>query len=166
MTAAPGPRTRIGAALVTVLLLLVAITLVALSSLRSSALELRMAGNEQERMEAFQTAQAAVDRIFAGAAGLPLAGGPGYTLCTANLSGCDAPSLRLAGPPFSPTADAVRVTRLAPAALPPPRGLESSADRFAVASFRLDGRHDGSTAGGGRAEVHQGYLRLFPLGEQ
>jgi hypothetical protein len=164
-------RRQSGVVLVAALLLLLTITLVALTSMQGSTLELRMATNEQERMEAFQTAQATIDYILDNPSSFLVKGDvAGYTVCTANLSGCNEATLDLdadvTGSPFDDTQDSVEVTRLDPATMPPPRGLEMSADKFTVANFSVDGKHDAAATGGGYAEIVQGYMRLVPVGAQ
>jgi type IV pilus assembly protein PilX len=57
----PGQR---GAALVVGLLLLVVLTMLAISGMATASLELRMAGNEQYRKRAFQAADAAIERAI------------------------------------------------------------------------------------------------------
>ena len=64
------PRTRptrrqSGAALVVGLLLLVVLTLLAISGMTTASLELRMAGNEQYQKRAFQAADAGVEQAIA-----------------------------------------------------------------------------------------------------
>jgi hypothetical protein len=164
-------RDQRGAVLVAALLLLLTITLVALTSMQGSTLELRMAVNEQERMESFQTSQAAIDYILNDPSSFLVKGDvAGYTICTTNLSGCNETSLSLdadvTGSPFDDDQDSVLVTRLDPATMPPPRGLEMSSDKFTVANFSIDGTHNATASGGGYSEIVQGYMRLVPVGAQ
>ena len=60
-----GPRRQSGAALVVGLILLLVITLFAISGMATAALELLMAGNEQYQERAFQAADAGVERAMA-----------------------------------------------------------------------------------------------------
>jgi hypothetical protein len=55
-----------GAALVIALILLVALSLMAISSMNSASLDLIMAGNEQYRSRAFVAAETGVERAIAG----------------------------------------------------------------------------------------------------
>jgi len=59
-------RTQAGAALVVALILLVALSLMAISSMNTASLDLIMAGNEQYRSRAFATAEAAIERALLG----------------------------------------------------------------------------------------------------
>jgi type IV pilus assembly protein PilX len=60
------PRGERGAALVVGLLLLVVLTLLAISGMTTATLELQMAGNEQYQERAFQAADAAIERAMQG----------------------------------------------------------------------------------------------------
>lgn len=55
-----------GAALVVALILLVALSLMAISSMNTASLDLIMAGNEQYRSRAFAIAEAGIERAFKG----------------------------------------------------------------------------------------------------
>jgi hypothetical protein len=59
------PRWSGGSALVFTLIFLGAITLVAMSAVRTSVLSLKVAGNQQDAMNAMQTAQAVLDEVYA-----------------------------------------------------------------------------------------------------
>lgn len=54
-----------GAVLITALMFLVILTLISITAMRSSTLELRMAGNEQEHRRALQSTQSAVNGVMA-----------------------------------------------------------------------------------------------------
>lgn len=58
------PRSQSGAALVVALVLLVALSLMAISSMNTATLDLIMAGNEQYRSQAFVAAEAGVEQAF------------------------------------------------------------------------------------------------------
>ncbi|HLU62460.1 MAG TPA: PilX N-terminal domain-containing pilus assembly protein, partial [Gammaproteobacteria bacterium] len=55
------PRQQRGAALFVALILLIVITILAVSTMGTSRLELRMAGNTQFSVHAFQAAQSAIE---------------------------------------------------------------------------------------------------------
>jgi type IV pilus assembly protein PilX len=57
-----GPRRQQGAALVIGLILLLVLTLLAVSGMNSASLEFIMAGNEQYRANAFQSAEAGIEQ--------------------------------------------------------------------------------------------------------
>ena len=73
------PRRERGAILVIALVFLVAITLLTLSSMRSSNINLHMAQNEESRVAAIQAAQALSDAIIANPQSTPVVGSSGYT---------------------------------------------------------------------------------------
>lgn len=58
----PHPKLQHGAALVVGLLLLLVLTLLAISGMNSASLEFIMAGNEQYRSNAFQAAEAGIEQ--------------------------------------------------------------------------------------------------------
>lgn len=60
----PTPRSQSGAALVVGLLLLVILTLLAISGMNSATTELVMAGNEQFQARAFQAAETGIERVI------------------------------------------------------------------------------------------------------
>jgi type IV pilus assembly protein PilX len=61
------PQRQKGAVLITALIFLVILTLISVAAMRSSTLELRMAGNEQEHRRALQSTQSAINGVLANA---------------------------------------------------------------------------------------------------
>lgn len=166
MTMRPLRMTQRGAALIVALLLLIVITVLSITAMRTSTMQLRMAVNHQERTQAVQTAQAAIDAALGNLANFPVAGGAGYALCTANwdLPGpaCNQTTVTLpAVTPFtdSTVVNKVKITRPAPDLAPPPRGVGFSADKFGAAAFDIDSQ---ATVRTGQSEMVQGYLVLVP----
>ncbi len=157
-----------GVVLFVALILLVITTLLGLHATRGSALQILMAGNEQERMVAFETSQASIDAVVANKANYPVVGDPGLTNCNAVETDCDRYTVALSGPPFDEHEGmiGVRVTRLAPGFSAPPRGLETSADKFAVSSFSVRSDFNDTEAGGGRSQIVQGLMVLVPKSSQ
>jgi type IV pilus assembly protein PilX len=88
----PAGRSRQqGAALIIGLLLLLVLTLLAVSGMRSASEELIMAGNEQYRQDAFQGAEAGIEQaintgIYDGATTNPVNGTVGTTPYTATIT--------------------------------------------------------------------------------
>lgn len=78
------PRRQRGAALATVLILLVVMTLLGLASLRSTQMEERMSGNQLDRGLAFQAAEAALREAEIRASSRPIPTGRG---CVNGLCG-------------------------------------------------------------------------------
>ena len=90
LTARGWPATQAGAALVVGLILLLVLTLLAISGMTTASLELLMAGNEQYQERAFQAADAGVEQaIAAGVYNTNVAVG-GYNNVAAIESGADS----------------------------------------------------------------------------
>jgi PilX N-terminal len=175
------PKLQSGAALVVALLILIVITALSLAAMRSSTMQLQMASNDEHRMDAFQTAQAAIDYVISIRTDpvspenyFPVIGGAGYALCTAcpgsgypcfprlpENQSCTVSTVSLPAPPFSDYSQ-VQVLRLPPDLRPPPRGTETSIEKFDAATFQVDSVYDQSAAGRGKAELVQGYIILVP----
>jgi len=137
-----------GAILVIALMFLVAITLLTVSSMRSSNIGLHMAQNEESRIAATQAAQALADAIVANPASTPVVGKTGYTACTAGQLNCDRADLPIENP--------ILAAGIAP------RIVESSIDKFTSASFTVTTTYDRVEDGLGRQQVTEGVLVLVP----
>jgi hypothetical protein len=155
-----------GAILVTALIFLAVITMLGVTSMRSSTIGVRMAHNEESRFTAMETAQAISEAIVSTPAAAPVIGDPGFTICTAGEMGCDLYGVPLpagyVGNSVAAGHLSARVERMAPSEKPPPRGLESSLDKFSTASFRVISTYDRGDEGLGRAQLVEGVLVLVP----
>ncbi|MCH9025618.1 MAG: hypothetical protein IIA05_00700 [Proteobacteria bacterium] len=155
-----------GVILVSSLILLVIITLLSMSAMRVSITELRMAGNQETAVTAFQATQALSDAIIDATASTPVIGDPGYTICTGTGVNCDRENWRLPNGMFTDQMNAgvmnSVIVRLAPALRPPPRGIGSSADKFSAAAFSITSTFDMADQGLGRDTVVEGVLILVP----
>lgn len=160
------PGRERGAALITALIFLVVITMLSLTSMRSSMMELRMATNDEARVSAFQSAQSVVDATFADSSNTPVVGNVGYRNCTATVAGCDAYDIALADGIFATEVAngdvTVVVERLGPEERPAPRGLETSATWFASVVFSVQGTYDRADEGLGSTTIEQGVMVLIP----
>ncbi len=155
-----------GAVLVIALMFLVAITLLTVSSMRSSKIGLHMAQNEESRIVAEQAAQALADAIVANPGSTPVVGVSGFTVCTVGEANCNRNDLPvdnsvLAGA-VSESHISARVERTGLAFRPPPRIVESSVDKFSAASFKVTTTYDRTADGLGRQQVSEGVLVLVP----
>jgi Tfp pilus assembly protein PilX len=155
-----------GAVLVVALMFLVAITLLTVSSMRSSKIGLHMAQNEESRIVAEQAAQALADAIVANPGSTPVVGVSGFTVCTVGEANCNRNDLPvdnsvLAGA-VSESHISARVERTGLAFRPPPRIVESSVDKFSAASFKVTTTYDRTADGLGRQQVNEGVLVLVP----
>lgn len=89
-----------GAALIVGLVLLMALTVLAISTMRSATMELTMAGNARYRESAFQLAEAGLNQVFASVAqaqrqGLPM---PPTVLANCRTLLWGAPTMVVVGP--------------------------------------------------------------------
>ena len=155
-----------GAILVISLVILIAITLLTISSMRSSNIGLRMAQNEESRVAAAQGAQALADAIVSDPNTTPVIGGSGFTICTAGESGCNRNDLPVANPEIAyyiATGDLTgRVQRMGPIFRPPPRVVESSIDKFSSATFEVTATYDRADEALGRQQIVEGVMVLVP----
>lgn len=163
----PATRARQGgAALITALIFLVIITVIALSSMRSSTQELRMAVNAEEKVSAGQLAQALSDAVTANPASTPVVGEVGRRVCTTGAPACTDTTLFLPADAAGliPAGDGrfVVVERLGAESRPCPRGTGVSLGAFGCAAFRVNANYDGSANRRGRADVNEGVLVLVP----
>jgi len=155
-----------GAILMIALLFLVTITLLTVSSMRSSNIGLHLAQNEESRITAGQAAQALVDAIVASPASTPVVGTTGYSACTPGETGCDRNDLPVPNPTLAAeiAADHIqaRVDRVGTLFRPPPRAVETSIDKFSSASFRVVTTYDRIDDGLGHEQITGGVLVLVP----
>ena len=160
------PKRERGAILVIALVFLVAITLLTLSSMRSSNINLHMAQNEESRVAAIQAAQALSDAIIANPQSTPVVGSSGYTSCTASEVNCSRNDLSVSD--YSLQSDvaanylSARVERTGATYRPPPRAVESSIDKFTTASFSVTTTFDRAKDGLGRQQITEGVVVLVP----
>jgi len=155
-----------GAILIIALMFLLTITLLTLSSMRSSKIGLYLAQNEESRIAAEQAAQALADAIVSTPASTPVVGLTGYTACTPGESGCSKNDLPVTNPTLAYAVAAnhmqARVERTGTTFRPPPRVVQTSIDKFSAASFRVTTTYDRIADGLGREQVTEGVLVLVP----
>ncbi len=159
-------RRQSGVILVTSLVFLIAITLLAVASMRSSNIGLHMAQNEESRIVALQGAQALADAIVSDPNTTPVIGEPGFTTCTATEYNCDRNDLTMTNAIMAEYTGSgiisARVERMFPALRPAPRGVESSMDKFVAASFEVRSTYDRVSEGLGKQTIVEGILVLVP----
>ena len=156
-------RNQCGAALFTVLIMLVALTLVCLTSLSSSLMELRMSANDEATVAAFQFAQAGVDATVSDSDNTMKVVGSLSNKSCYNASGtaCDQTIASLPAP-IGADHDIV-VTRTSDETCPPrTRDYASSCARQHAVSFDVDSTYDDTESGRGSAQLAQGYIKLIP----
>ena len=161
-----GRHQQRGAVLVVALMFLVAITLLTISSMRSSNIGLHMAQNEESRIAAIQSAQALADVIVANPAATPVVGKSGFTACTPGQAECDRNNLPISDPTLAGDVAnyhlSARVVRTGGTFQPPPRAVESSIDKFTSASFQVTTTFDRVDEGLGRQQITEGIMVLVP----
>lgn len=159
-------RRQSGVILVTSLVFLVAITLLAIASMRSATIGLHMSQNEESRIVAIQGAQALADAIVSDPNTTPVIGDPGFTICSATEVNCQRYDLAMSNASMAEYAASgvvsARVQRMFPAVRPAPRGVESSMDKFVAATFEVRSTYDRSDEGLGRQTIVEGILVLVP----
>ncbi|MBI3575496.1 MAG: hypothetical protein HY083_07585 [Gammaproteobacteria bacterium] len=137
-----------GAALITALVLLVALTVLTLASLGTSLLQLRMSGNEESTMKARQATQAVIDNVIDNAStNFTVTGDIGYTTTGVALTGTTFDS-----------ASSAKITRITKETSV--TGYDTSLYRGA--SFAVEAKYDKSSLGQGKAVTTQGYMRVYP----
>ena len=161
-----GRQGQRGAVLVVALMFLIAITLLTISSMRSSNIGLHMAQNEESRIAAIQSAQALADVIVSNPAATPVVGKSGFTACTPGQANCDRNDLPVSDPTLEMDVAnyhlSARVERTGGTFQPPPRAVESSIDKFTSASFRVTTTFDRVDEGLGRQSITEGIMVLVP----
>ncbi len=149
-----------GVALFTALVFLIVITLLSLTAMRATTLELKMATNEQSFARALESAQSAIDSLFlldnfnVNAAGFvtcynrpnDASCNINNTLATTNTFGPDTNKLRIVQGDVSTFACRV---------------CETSSISFDGVTYRIESAYDNTAAGGARADIAQGFMRLI-----
>lgn len=171
-------RHQSGAALFVALMFLIIITTLSLAAMRSSVLELRMAGNHQMKNTAFQRAQAVVDATVGNAANMPTLADVDATNCmasdpkAADVTVCTSVGVVLDEGYLASDAEYfdgdetdgevyARVTRLAPLEKPAPRSVATSAAIYSVATYQVESVYDLAAVGQGKAHIREGLMLLI-----
>lgn len=166
----PAGRQR-GIALAVALILLVVLTLLALSGVRLSTMELRMALNDQLRVESFERAQSMVDTTIRNFNNTPVLA-QGVALC-ARIDATTAPGCATVRASLADTlsgihtalysANAVNVTirSIPPLNADPPVGTGYSLDKFDASYLRVEGVYNQNSLGYGAARVNEGVAVVY-----
>jgi len=157
-----------GVVLFVSLIMLVVIGMLTLSLMGISRIEMRMANNEEARVNGLQIAQALSDVIIATPDLTPVIGVAGHKNCAGALEDCDMSMTD--NLPDNAIATAVQegyltasATRTTPEFRPPPRGLGWSSSKFVATSFVLDVQYDRTEDGLGQGGVEEGIVVMIPL---
>lgn len=162
-----------GVALAVALILLVVLTLLALSGVRLSTMELRMALSDEMRVNAFEQAQSLVDGTVRRFSNTPILA-PGIVRCAKTPADTDgdgdneacAASIVLPTAFQSDLGNAnvdvnVLIRRIAPQNAEPPVGTGFSLTSFDAAYMQVSGLWDKNTEGRGRAMVNEGIAIVY-----
>ena len=160
-----------GYILLLVMVFLLLLTVLAGTALRVSALEFRMAGNDQFREQALQQALGIADALAVNPQNFPLDLAPGDSLCDVSSS-CANPGLAAATMADAlPAGTLLRysITRRGPLFAPAPElrlaeARTSGASGWQAASFEVQVDIDGTALGLSSARVVQGVALLLPSG--
>jgi Tfp pilus assembly protein PilX len=141
-----------GTALLVALSFLVVITLISLTSMRSSTTELRLANNFEESVAAEQVAQSGVDNILGNSNNFIVTGTSGtektFVLDKTIMAEFDSALMK------------VKVIEGLTAN--PPRNLGVSADKFQGTQFYIEADYNNVDNGRGNAFIGQGLVLLVP----
>ena len=165
----PGARAGIrqrGISLFVSMILLAAITVVLLVSARTTLLELTMAGNEQQRISAFERAQSGIDALYDGRkTHIDFNTDVGDRVCTPNAPGdvsCLRRTLALPADDFDEKNWAWALRTGEAALVCPPAFLEISCTDAKAAFFEFRSQFDARGSGGGNRALTQGTLSILP----
>ena len=165
------PQAQRGAVLLLALVFMLMVAIIAATSMRTSILQLHMAGNDQFVEEAFHRAQAVVTELSLGADNFRLEMEAGDVNCPAGSDDPDCDYDLLPAPAHTTTPDGValdyRITRQPPLLwrgfpVRESEGMASSAMRFDAAIFEISVKTDGSAEKQGSAHVVQGIAVRVP----
>jgi Tfp pilus assembly protein PilX len=160
------PKQR-GVALAICLIMLLLLTIIGITAMRSSIFETRMARNEESRIRAFERAQSIIDSVISNVSNLQGAE-IGNTFCTTNMTGCTNTGVKLSSDlttglygarskakvTFSSCMDDV------------PRRLNVSEDEFDSANFMVESEYNAIADQQGRSAIAQGVLVIIRQGPQ
>lgn len=157
-----------GAALVTSLILLLALTMVALSAIQTSAVQVQISGNDESTLEANQYAQSVVDAVIETPVNFVVGASTGYTVCAASATGCDQTNITLGDTMFTKvgvsdtTGVQAKVKLLKTGTAPRMGSKASSATAFSGAYFTVTGSYNEVANNGGKSSVVQGFVMIYP----
>ena len=159
------PSQQRGVVLFVSLIMVVVIGMLTMSLMGMSRIEMRMANNEEARINGLQVAQAMIDVAIADTRMTPVKGGADYQMCLGDQTDCDSEITQ--APPDDVnehiTSEALNFAaiRTDPPLRPPARGGGWSIS-FVAAPFRLRATYDRTEDGLGFAELEQGLEIMIP----
>lgn len=155
-----------GTALITALVLLVALTMVALSGIQSTSVQLQISGNDEASVEAYEFSQSVVDAVIETSTNFVVGADAGYTTCLNAETGCDATTISLTPAMFAGVGVQAKV-ELLKIGQSPRLANGNSMSQTNGAYFNITGAYDETAAPKyrGRSSVVQGYVMIIPTGQ-
>ena len=157
-------NTQHGTALITALVLLVALTMVSLAGIQSTSVQLQISGNDEETINAYEYAQSVVDAVIENQSNFSVGATNGYTICMSAETGCNDTPITLSETMFSSVNLQAKVTLVKVG--PAPRMTNASdLENTTAAYFDVKGRYDETGNQGGKANVVQGLVKVISAGQ-
>lgn len=153
-----------GTALITALVLLLALTVIALSGIQTSSVQLLISNNDETTVAAQEYAQSVIDAIIEKPSNFVVGAANGYTICTSSETGCNANTLTLTSSMFGSGGVNARIQLLKVSATPR-MANGNSASVTQGAYFSVTGKYDKTSGSGGKANIVQGYVMILPNGQ-
>lgn len=161
-----------GSALLMSFILMIALTFIAIASVNTGVMEIKMSTAVEEEMNAFQTAAAGVDFVISNTAYLPASGAINTpttvinctnTACTTIPNGINLPgtTFATAGTSNEETVTVI-ATRTADCGLPPRTGDPSSVLNFSSFAYEVEANVDKTDNNRGRSNQLSGFMKLGP----
>lgn len=153
-------------------ILMIALTFIAIASVNTGVLEVKMAGSVEEQMNAFQTSAAGIDFLMSDEDYLPATSTLGTPVtvvactngaCTTNPSGITLPGTTFdtAGSSGEETVDLI-ATRTEDCGLPPRTSTASSLLNFSSFGYEVESDVDKTENNRGRSDQVTGFITLGP----
>jgi len=156
-------RNNKGTALITALVLLVALTMIALSGVRSTSVQLLISGNDETTVEAYEFAQSVVDAVIENSTNFAMGTSPGFTSCLNNAAGCNNEAIDFTEAMFAGVNIQAKVVFLKSGPAPRKQNASSLAQTNG-AYFDITGQYDETTNNRGKADIVQGFVLTIPNG--
>jgi len=164
----PLSQRQSGVALIVVLMLLIVTSIIALNAVRFGAVQMRIAANDQLRLNAYQAAQSVADATMTVGAYTNPTSALGAVACSStSISGCSTVPTIISSLPNSFMASdlaagnlSVKVTRIAPICGRPPPAAGISAT-WGAATFAVESTYN-PTSQLGTSGIREGVIVLIP----
>lgn len=161
-----------GVVLIVSLIFLLLLALLAISLIETNTLQLEMASNDEDKMEAQHRALAIIDSILDDTDNTPVAGDVGYRVCAdsidPNTPNCDEFLISISDTSLLDASSGAKVEyyveRVGPLEAPIPffdENVVSSSASFSVARQEITVIFDRTAQQRGYSKVSQGYLRMI-----